>query len=340
MRESGPQGEPTGSPEMRVVPLGREGLAVSALGLGCMVMSGMYDVPDPEEARATFERALEVGITLLDTADSYSRGENERFVGGLLGPRRDRVVLATKFGLVPKGEGGVGVNGRPEHARGSCEASLARLGTDRIDLYYLHRIDPAVPVEESVGAMRELIEEGKVRFLGICEARPEELRRAHAVHPISALQSEWSLWARAIERDVVPVARELGIGLVPYGPLGRGFLTGAITADSTFSRDDRRADDPRFVGSNREANLRLVAELRAMATAKGATPAQLALAWLRAQGDDVVPIPGAERRTFLEENVASLRVELSSEELAQLSSWFPEGAAAGNADHVHMRDLR
>ena len=324
---------------IETVPLGHQGLRVPPLGLGCMVLSGTYATPDAEEALATFDRALELGVTFLDTADSYSAGDNERLLGRLLGGRRDDVVLASKFGLVSRGDGRV-VDGRPEHARASCEGSLRRLRTDRLDLYYLHRIDPTVAIEESVGAMAELVAQGKVRFLGLSEASPDELVRAHRVHPISALQSEWSLWARAVEGEVVPAARALGIGLVPYCPLGRGFLTGAVGPSTSFGTDDRRGQDPRFVGDNRDANLRLVESLRAFAAERGASPAQVALAWLRAKGDDVVPIPGSERRVFLDENVGSLALRLGPEDVDRLEQWFPPGAAAGNADHVHLRDLR
>jgi aryl-alcohol dehydrogenase-like predicted oxidoreductase len=324
---------------MRTVALGRQGLQVSELGLGCMVMSGMYRTPDPDEAVATFHRAVELGVTLFDTADAYSAGENERFVGRVLGSTRAAVTVATKFGLVPRPDGSVGVDGRPEYARACCEGSLERLGVDHIDLYYLHRVDPRVPIEDSVGAMGELIDAGKVRYIGVCEVSGHQLKRAHATFPISAVQSEWSLFARTIERECVPIARQLGVGLVPYGPLGRGFFAGAITSPASLASGDLRAADPRFSQENLATNLRLLDAVVEVARAKGATPAQLALAWLRAQGDDVVPIPGTEQRTFLEENVAALELGFSAEELAELDAAFPEGVAVGNADHVHLRDL-
>jgi aryl-alcohol dehydrogenase-like predicted oxidoreductase len=322
---------------MPVVPLGARGPEVSRFGLGCMVLTGTYAPPDPDEAVATFERALELGITLLDTADSYSDGANERFLAPLVAARRDDVVLATKFGLEVRGDD-VRVNGRPEYARACCDGSLARLGVRHLDVYYLHRIDPDVPVEETVGAMSELVEAGKVRHLGLSEASADQLRRAHGVHPITALQSEWSLFERRIERQVVPVARELGIGIVPYSPLGRGFLTGAITSSGAFAAEDFRSVDPRFSGDNLAHNLRLVEPLHRIARTKGATPGQVALAWLHAQGSDVVPIPGAERREYLDENVASLDVTLSDDELRLLDETFREGAVAGNVDALVLRE--
>jgi aryl-alcohol dehydrogenase-like predicted oxidoreductase len=324
---------------MRTVALGRQRLEVSELGLGCMVLSGMYATPDPEESVATFDRAIALGITLFDTADAYSAGDNERFVGSVLGSRRAALTVATKFGLVTRPDGGPGVNGRPEYARACCEASLQRLRIDHIDLYYLHRVDPTLPIEETVGAMGELVAAGKVRYLGVCEVSGDELKRAHGIHPITAVQSEWSLFARAIERECAPVARQLGIGLVPYAPLGRGFLAGAIDSPSAFEGSDLRAADPRFSSENLPANLRLLEAVRAMARAKKATPAQIALAWLRAQGDDVVPIPGTERRDFLEDNVGALDLVITTDELATLDAAFPEGAAAGNPDGVLMRNL-
>jgi aryl-alcohol dehydrogenase-like predicted oxidoreductase len=324
---------------MRTVALGRQGLQVSELGLGCMVLSGMYRTPDPEESVATFRRAVELGITLFDTADSYSAGENELFVGRVLGSSRPTVTVASKFGLVPRGDGTVGVDGRPEYATACCDASLGRLGIDHIDLYYLHRVDPDVPIDETVGAMGELVAAGKVRYIGLCEVSGEQLRRAHATHPITAVQSEWSLWARQIERQCGPVARELGVGLVAYAPLARGFFAGAVTSRSAFAGGDLRASDPRFAAENLATNLRLLEVVRDVAAAKQATPAQIALAWLRAQGDDVVPIPGTEQRVWLEENVGALRIRFTAEELAVLDAAFPEGVAAGNADGVLLRDL-
>jgi aryl-alcohol dehydrogenase-like predicted oxidoreductase len=323
---------------MKAVALGSQGLHVSELGIGCMVMSGMYRTPEPDEAVATFHRAIELGITLFDTADAYSAGENERFVGRVLAGCRDAVTVATKFGLVPRPDGSVGIDGRPAYARACCDASLERLGVDHIDLYYLHRVDPSVPIEDSVGAMGELVSAGKVRYIGVCEVSSDELKRAHVTHPVTAVQSEWSLFARAIERDCVPVARELGVGMVPYGPLGRGFLAGAITTRAAFDAGDLRAADPRFSDDNLGTNLRLLDMLAEVALSKGATAAQVALAWLRAQGDDVVPIPGTEQRRFLEENVGALAVSFSADELAELDAAFTEGVVAGNADGVHMRN--
>lgn len=316
--------------------LGSQGLEVSAIGLGCMVLTPMYDDPDPAEAVATLDRALELGVTLLDTADAYAGGANETFIGEHLGTRRDQITLASKFGLVTRG-GVAGVDGSPAHAKRSCDASLRRLRCDHLDLYYLHRVDPEVPIEETVGAMAELVDAGKVRYLGLSEARPDELRRAHIVHPISALQSEWSLWARGIEERIVPVARELGIGVVPYAPLGRGFLTGRFTAQSELNAADARAGDPRFETEHLATNLRLVATLTALATAKGVSAAQLALAWLGHRGADVVPIPGAERREYLEANVASLDVDLTPSEQDELDALFYVGAASGNPDRSYMR---
>lgn len=311
-------------------------LTVSRLGLGCMVMTRSYAPVDVDEARATFDRALELGITLLDTANSYAAGENEEFVGAALAGRRDDVVLASKFGLVVNADGALVVNGRPEHVKQSCEESLRRLGVDHLDLYYQHRVAPDVPIEETVGAMGELVASGKVRYLGLSEPTADELRRAHVVHPITAVQSEWSLWARQLEDDVVPTARSLGVGIVPYSPLGRGFLAGAITA-ANLDSDDLRAPDPRLQGRNLEQNLRLVSVLKEIAAATGATPAQVALAWLLAQGPDVVPIPGVERRSLLEENVGAIGLELSAADLATLDAAFPPGVAAGNPDELLLR---
>jgi aryl-alcohol dehydrogenase-like predicted oxidoreductase len=308
--------------------LGSEGLTVSALGLGCWGMSQVYGPADDSESLATLERALDLGVTLLDTAMSYGRGQNERLLARVLASRRDEVVLATKFGIVRNARG-PGVDGRPEHVRGYCEASLARLGVDHIDLYYLHRVDPAVPIEDTIGAMAELVAEGKVRHLGISEPSAEELERAAATHPITALQSEWSVWWRDIEDDIVPTARRLGIGLVPYSPLGRGFLTGAVTTD-TLTPGDLRHSDPRFHGDDAQRNRALVDELKRMADERGLTPAQLALAWLLAQGDDVVPIPGTKRIDRLEENVAAADVTLSTSDLERLEAAAPRSAWAGD----------
>jgi aryl-alcohol dehydrogenase-like predicted oxidoreductase len=312
--------------------LGTEGLEVSAEGLGCMGMSEFYGTADEGEARATIHRALELGIDLLDTADQYGIGDNERLVGEAIADRRDAVVLATKFGIVrdPENPASRSINGRPDYVHRACDASLRRLGLDHIDLYYQHRVDPDVPIEETVGAMAELVDAGKVRFLGLSEAGPATIRRAHAVHPISAVQSEYSLWSRDIEEEVRPVLTELGIGLVAYSPLGRGFLTGQITSLESLAPDDFRRVNPRFQGSNLETNLALVRKVEAIAREKECTPGQLALAWVLAQGDDVVPIPGTKRRTYLQQNAEAAEVELSSDDLAALAEAAPIGAAAGD----------
>ncbi|HEX7083168.1 MAG TPA: aldo/keto reductase [Gaiellaceae bacterium] len=312
--------------------LGTEGAAleVSALGLGCMGMSEFYGTADEGEAVATIERAVELGVTFFDTADMYGPFTNERLVGKALAPHRDRVAIATKFGNV-RGENGerFGIRGDAEYVRTACDASLQRLGVDHIDLYYQHRVDFTVPIEETVGAMKELVEVGKVRFLGLSEASPETIRRAHAVHPITALQTEWSLWTRDAEDAVLPTVRELGIGFVPYSPLGRGFLSGRIRALDDLDPDDFRRHNPRFQGDNFRRNLDLVAQVEELAGEKGVTPGQLALAWVLAQGDDVVPIPGTKRVRYLEENVAAVDVELTADDLARLEEAFPKGATAG-----------
>ena len=310
--------------------LGKSGLRVSALGLGCMGMSQSYGVRNDEESRLTLLRALDLGVNFLDTADAYGGGENERFVGRILGERRSAVVLATKFGILRDAAGNPrGVDGSPEHARRSCDGSLQRLGTDHIDLYYLHRVDPKVPIEESVGAMAELVKAGKVRHLGLSEASAETIRRANAVHPITALQSEYSLWNREPEQEVIPVCRELGIAFVPFSPLGRGFLSGTVTTVDTLPADDFRRNLPRFQGEHLTQNLRLVHALEALAGRKGCAASQLALAWILAKGEDVVPIPGTKRRTYLEANVAAADIVLSREEVGALDAAFPIGAAAG-----------
>lgn len=312
------------------------GLEVSRLGLGAMVLTRSYAEPDEAESRATLALALELGITLVDTADSYAAGVNERFLGRHLGSARADVVLTSKFGLVP-GEGGVVVDGRPEYVRASCEASLARLGVDHLDLYYQHRVDPRVPLEETVGAMAELVTAGKVRALGLCEVTAAELGRATAVHPIAAVQSEWSLWARGIEAEVLPAARALGVAVVPYAPLGRGFLAGAIDRTRRPARDDLRATDPRLQGANLEQNLAALVTLRTIAADLGATSAQTALAWLSAQGRDVVPIPGVERRDLLRENVHALDLHLDGACLSALDAAFPPGMTAGDPDVALLR---
>jgi aryl-alcohol dehydrogenase-like predicted oxidoreductase len=305
---------------MQKVALGSQGLTVSRQGLGCMGMSEFYGARDDAESVATIHRALELGVTLLDTADVYGPQTNERLVGRAIADRRDQVVLATKFGIVrdPDNPAARGVNGRPEYVKARCDDSLGRLGIDHIDLYYQHRVDPDVPIEETVGAMAELVTAGKVRCLGLSEAAPETIRRAHAVHPISALQTEYSLFERPPEEEILPTVRELGIGFVPYSPLGRGFLTGSFRSLDDLDPDDFRKGQPRFQGENLDRNLAIVERVRAVAEAHGATPAQAALAWVHAQGEDVVPIPGTKRRRYLEDNVAALDIALTGDELAAL----------------------
>jgi aryl-alcohol dehydrogenase-like predicted oxidoreductase len=310
--------------------LGSSGPAVSAEGLGCMGMSEFYGAADDAESTAVIHAALELGVTFLDTADMYGPFTNEELVGRAIAGRRDEVVLATKFGNV-RGENGerLGVRGDPEYVREACEASLRRLGVERIDLYYQHRVDPKVPIEETVGAMAELVEAGKVAHLGLSEAAPETIRRAHATHPIAALQTEYSLWSRDPEDEILPTLRELGIGFVPYSPLSRGFLTGQIRTPEDFDADDSRRFSPRFEGENFERNLEVVGKVEEIAAEKGVTAAQLALAWVLAQGDDVVPIPGTKRVEFLRQNVGATEVELSAEDLARIDAVSPAGVAAG-----------
>jgi aryl-alcohol dehydrogenase-like predicted oxidoreductase len=321
--------------------LGSQGLEVSAEGLGCMGMSEFYGATDEAEATATIHRAIELGVTLLDTADIYGPFTNERLVGRAIAGRREGVVLATKFGNVRREDGSwVGVNGRPEYVRAACEASLARLGVEHIDLYYQHRVDKTVPVEETVGAMAELIAEGKVRYLGLSEASPETIRRAHAVHPITALQTEYSLWAREPEKHILPAVRELGIGYVAYSPLGRGFLTGSFRSPEALAADatDFRRNHPRFQGDNFRHNREMIERLELIAGEKGVKPAQLALAWVLHQGQDIVPIPGTKRRQYLEENVAAAGIELSPDDLRRIDEAAPRGATAGEryADMSHI----
>lgn len=314
--------------------LGREGLTVTSLGLGCMGMSEFYTGRDDEESIATIHRALDLGIDFLDTADMYGPFTNERLVGRAIRGRRDRVVLATKFGN-QRGEDGsfLGVNGRPDYVRKSCDGSLQRLGVDHIDLYYQHRVDRTVPIEETVGAMADLVRAGKVRYLGLSEAAPATIRRANQEHPISALQTEYSLWTRDPEDEVLRLCRELGIGFVAYSPLGRGFLTGRFRIFEDLLEDDYRRNSPRFQGENFQKNLDLVGRVEEIAQRKRCTPAQLALAWLMAQGDDIVPIPGTKHRRYLEENLGSLEVDLTPADLEEIEEVAPKGAASGDRYH-------
>ncbi|HKC50868.1 MAG TPA: aldo/keto reductase [Myxococcota bacterium] len=312
--------------------LGRHGLVVSAQGLGCMGMSEFYGASDEAESIATIQRALELGVDFLDTADAYGPHKNEELIGRALRGRRERVVLATKFGIVRDGKNPTlrGINGKPEYVRESCEGSLRRLGTDHIDLYYQHRVDPATPIEETVGAMAELVKQGKVRYLGLSEAGVETLRRACKVHPISALQTEYSLWSRDPEDGILAACRELGIGFVAYSPLGRGFLAGQIKRFEDLAADDYRRHSPRFQGENFAKNLELVKRVESLAREKGCTASQLALAWVLAQGGDLVPIPGTKRRKYLEENVAAGEIALSAADKKRIDDVAPPGAAAGD----------
>jgi aryl-alcohol dehydrogenase-like predicted oxidoreductase len=305
---------------METIPLGGQGLIVSRQGLGCMGMSEFYGVGDDDESIATIHRALDLGLTFFDTADMYGPFTNEVLLGKALGARRDDAIVATKFGNVrdPMDPTKRAINGRPEYVRQACDASLVRLGTDFIDLYYQHRVDPDTPIEETVGAMGELVQAGKVRYLGLSEAAPSTIRRAHAVHPISALQTEYSVWAREPEAEILPALRELGIGFVPYSPLGRGFLTGTVRSLDQLDENDFRRYQPRFIGDNLAANIAIVEQIDALASAKDCTPAQVALAWVHAQGRDLAPIPGTKHRRYLEENIGALEVELTDDDLGRL----------------------
>ncbi len=315
---------------MKQRTLGTAGLIVSELGLGCMGMSEFYAGRDDAESIATIHRAIDIGVTFLDTADMYGPFKNEELVGRAIANRRDRVTLATKFGNV-RGEDGSfkGVNGHPDYVRSACDASLLRLGVAHIDLYYQHRVDTTAPIEETVGAMAELVNAGKVRYIGLSEAAPATIRRAHAVHPISALQTEYSLWTRDVEDEILPTVRELGIGFVAYSPLGRGFLSGTFKTPEDFPADDYRRHHPRFQGDNFVQNLKLVDRVREIAAHKGVTPSQLAIAWLLAQGDDIVPIPGTKKRGYLEENAAAASIVLSAQDVAAIAQAAPKGVTAG-----------
>jgi aryl-alcohol dehydrogenase-like predicted oxidoreductase len=321
---------------MQTRTLGRSGPTVSALGLGCMGMSEFYGAGDDDESIAVIHRAIELGMNFLDTADVYGPHTNERLVGRAIADRRDEVFLATKFGSVrdPANPSYRGVNGRPEYVKKACEDSLRRLGVDHIDLYYQHRVDVDTPIEETVGAMAELVEQGKVRHLGLSEAAPETLRRGNAVHQITALQTEYSLWSREPEAEILPTCRELGIGFVAYAPLGRGFLTGQIKSVDDLAENDFRRNDPRFQGENLQRNLDLVGKVQELAAGKGVTPAQLALAWVLAQGDDIVAIPGTKRRARLEENAGGADVELTADDLAQIADVVPEASGQRYAERM------
>jgi aryl-alcohol dehydrogenase-like predicted oxidoreductase len=318
--------------------LGRSSLVVSAMGLGCMGMSQSYGTPDEPESIATIHHAIERGITFLDTADMYGAGQNEELLGRAIQKRRNEIILATKFGNVRHPDGSIRVNGRPEYVQQACEASLSRLGISAIDLYYQHRVDPDVPIEETIGAMARLVEQGKVRYLGMSEAGAKTIRRAHATYPITALQNEYSLWTRDPEEQILDVCRELGIGLVAYSPLGRGFLTGQIKSNDAFAPNDFRRISPRFQGDNFQRNLSLVERIQQLASEKSCTPAQLALAWVLAQGQHVVPIPGTKRRSYLDEDLGAFDLQLTEADLSRMNEIAPRGIAAGaRYPEVHMK---
>ena len=314
---------------MKRVKLGNSNLTISQQGLGCMGMSEFYGPTDEPESLATLDRALKLGINFFDTADVYGLGRNEELLGKAFRDRRDEVIIATKFAIERTETAMIGINGKPEYVQSACEASLDRLGFGTIDLYYQHRLDPNTPIEDTVGAMARLVEQGKVRYLGLSEAEPDMIRRAHAVHPISALQTEYSLWSRDPEGEVLATCRELGITFVAYSPLGRGFLTGAITSIDDLAPDDWRRANPRFQAENFDKNLELVERIDTIASEKGCTPAQIALAWVHAQGPDIVPIPGTKRRKYLEQNTAALDIAFTGDELAAITDLFPAGVAQG-----------